>query len=165
MKFIAHRGNIYGPSLEQENNPDYILSAINSGFDVEVDVRIINDKIYLGHDEPQYEVDMSFLTSIKDFSWFHAKNKEALEFLLKNKFHTFWHQEDDYTITSNGIVWAYPNIPTSGIYVMPELYNTPINKDCVGICTDYCFIYQNFSKNNPDLQEFQVPTSLHNSLS
>lgn len=162
MKIIAHRGNINGPSIE-ENKPDYILSAIKLGFDVEIDVWIIENKIFLGHDNPQYKVDLSFLTSIKDFSWFHSKNKEALEFLLKNNFHTFWHQEDDYTITSNGIIWAYPNHSTTGIYVMPELNNTIINKNCIGICTDYCVIYQNSLKNSLNLQECQVPTFHHNS--
>ena len=37
-KIISHRGNLIGPNLLLENNPDYILSAVSMGFDVEVDV-------------------------------------------------------------------------------------------------------------------------------
>ena len=28
--------------------------------------------------------------------------------MSKMNCHYFWHQEDDYTITSKGIIWAYP---------------------------------------------------------
>ena len=38
MKLIAHRGNIDGPSDEQ-NSPDYIDNALSLGYDAEIDVR------------------------------------------------------------------------------------------------------------------------------
>ena len=44
MKLIAHRGNINGPNPEKENHPDYINTAIKSGYDVEVDVWFIDNK-------------------------------------------------------------------------------------------------------------------------
>ena len=47
MIFIAHRGNISGIDKEKENSPDYLIKAINLGFDVEVDLRIIKNKIFL----------------------------------------------------------------------------------------------------------------------
>ena len=40
MIYIAHRGNIRGPNPERENSPDYIDEAIQSGYYVEVDVRM-----------------------------------------------------------------------------------------------------------------------------
>ncbi len=139
IKLIAHRGNINGPNPLQENNPEYLISSINLGFDVECDIRIIDNKIYLGHDEPQYEIQSDFLDTYKDKLWCHAKNKEALEYLLSNEYHTFWHQNDDYTITSKGIIWAYPNkFIHNCIIVMPELYDTIYNKnEILGICSDY----------------------------
>ena len=38
MKLIAHRGNIDGAKPLDENNPEYIDTAISKGYDVEVDV-------------------------------------------------------------------------------------------------------------------------------
>ena len=60
MKLIAHRGNITGRNPDEENSPDYISQAIQKGYDVEVDVWLM-DGIYLGHDKPQYETSIDFL--------------------------------------------------------------------------------------------------------
>lgn len=139
MFFIAHRGNTNGKSKD-ENKPFYIKKAIEKGFDVEIDIWVLGEKIYLGHDKPETEIEISFLEEYKDKLWCHSKNKEALELLYKN-FNTFWHQNDNYTITSKNFIWAYPNQKTSGIYVMPELHNTPIQK-CQGICSDYIEYYK-----------------------
>ena len=44
MIYISHRGNIEGKSEKNENNPEYIMKAVDKGFDVEIDVwlKIIN---------------------------------------------------------------------------------------------------------------------------
>jgi hypothetical protein len=46
MHLISHRGNIDGIS-KLENQPTYIDSAIELGYDVEVDIWYIGGKIYL----------------------------------------------------------------------------------------------------------------------
>jgi hypothetical protein len=138
MKIIAHRGNINGKS-DFENNPDMILYAIDRGFDVEIDLRVWNNKLFLGHDEPQYEINYEFLNKNKNFLWIHCKNFDAIEFVNDTNLNYFWHQKDNYTITSKGYVWVYPKIklPNNSICVMPELgYSGTIN-NCVGVCTDY----------------------------
>ena len=58
--------------------------------------------------------------------------------------HYFWHQEDDYTITSKGIIWTYPGklLLKNSICVLPELFNKQI-LNCLGICSDYI---QNYKK-------------------
>ena len=50
MKLIAHRGNIDGPSDEQ-NSPDYIDNALSLGYDAEIDVRYdpLTTVFWLGH--------------------------------------------------------------------------------------------------------------------
>ena len=58
MKIISHRGNLDGPIFEKENHPDYILNAIDAGFDVEIDLWKIETKLFLGHDEPKYLIDV-----------------------------------------------------------------------------------------------------------
>lgn len=145
MKLIAHRGNINGPNPEKENHPDYINAAIKSGYDVEVDVWLINDKWYLGHDNPEHEIKYDFLL---DFQlWLHAKNGEAFDKLLKDKnyyFNVFWHTTEDWILTSKGYIWTYPNkfLYENSICVIPELgYNGNIKK-CYGICTDFIKNYK-----------------------
>ena len=40
MKLISHRGNINGKIEKFENNPNYIDTAIEQGYDVEIDLRL-----------------------------------------------------------------------------------------------------------------------------
>lgn len=144
MKFIAHRGNIYGPNPEKENNPDYILDAVSKGYDVEVDVWYNDGAFSLGHDAPQYKVDSSFLYNSS--FWCHAKNLEALQKMIRLNIHCFWHQEDDFTVTTQGYIWTYPGkkIGINSISVMPEWasYSTEELHTTYGICTDYIDKYQ-----------------------
>ena len=80
MKIISHRGNLNGRFPEKENSLPYIREAILNGFDVEVDVWVINSQIYFGHDSPQYLITLEDLNKIKEKIWFHCKNLEALYF-------------------------------------------------------------------------------------
>ena len=50
MIFIAHRGLITGPDFEKENKVATIDFAIKDGFDAEVDLWVLDNKLYLGHD-------------------------------------------------------------------------------------------------------------------
>ncbi|NBO78762.1 MAG: hypothetical protein EBV27_03855 [Actinobacteria bacterium] len=54
MRIIAHRANINGPDKDNENSPAQILRAIDSGFDVEIDVRIVDGQILFGHEVMTY---------------------------------------------------------------------------------------------------------------
>ena len=138
MKIISHRGNLSGPCSTRENSPDYIQEALDIGFDVEIDVWKINDTWYLGHDEPEYTIHVDFLK--KENLWCHAKNKDALEQMLASNIHCFWHQEDDYTITSRGYIWAYPNKETSGkntVFLFPERHPEIEYSKYDFICTDF----------------------------
>jgi hypothetical protein len=47
MILIAHRGNLNGPNPEHENKPEYLLNAINKGYNVETDLWLIDKKLYL----------------------------------------------------------------------------------------------------------------------
>lgn len=138
MILISHRGNTQGANTSLENNPDYIKEALSYGFDVEIDVWYINNSLYLGHDEPQYSTNLSFLDNPK--FWLHAKNGEGLYFLLNNsKFsNVFWHQTDDFTLTNKGFIWTYPNkkpLFKNSVCVVTE--RETIVDDCYGICSDY----------------------------
>ena len=142
MIFISHRGNINGINKKYENNPTYIQLAINKGYNVEIDVWYKN-AFFLGHDRPQFKVSQKFLENKK--FWCHAKNLEALEKLQKLKTKYFWHQEDDYTLTSNGYIWTYPGkkLSEKSICVLPELNKKKLLKSISGICSDFIERYKN----------------------
>jgi hypothetical protein len=142
MFLIAHRGNIDGPRPSWENNPEYIQSALSKGYHCEIDVWSINDKWYLGHDSPDYLIDKSFLLQNK--LWCHAKNLSALENLTNTNATYFWHQNDNYTLTSNNFIWTFPGFPLTknSICVMPE-ENPDFKIDaCSGICSDFVEDYK-----------------------
>lgn len=135
MILISHRGNINGRIIDQENKPDYIEDTIRLGFDVEVDVWFKDGEFYLGHDEPQYEVDYKFL--INEKLWCHAKNIDAVLEMKKYVIHYFWHEEDTIALTSKNYIWAYPGKQPikKSIAVMPETFDDDISM-CTGICSD-----------------------------
>ena len=135
MYLIAHRGNTNGIIKEMENSPKYIKDAMSKGFHVEIDVRYHNNSFYLGHDDPKYKIDVNFLKH-KNL-WCHAKNFKTLDEIRKIDCHYFWHQEDDYTLTSKGFVWVYPGKPLikDSIAVLPEKFKQDLSI-CYGICTD-----------------------------
>jgi len=142
MYLISHRGNLNGVESENENNPRYLKIAIDKGFNVEVDVRFEEEKFYLGHDFSQYEVNKDFL--LNENIWCHAKTHSALLALDKINAHYFWHQEDDYTITSKGFFWTFPGkkLLKKSICVLPEKANYK-KIDCLGICSDFIERYKN----------------------
>jgi hypothetical protein len=145
MILIAHRGNINGQFESYENEPNYIDEALKKGYDVEIDIWVIEGNFYLGHDKPQYGITLEWLDKRKNELWIHCKNIEAMEWFnsLLGTYNYFWHQEDTLTLTSKGYIWAYPGkqpIKTS-IAVMPEIYNDDISQ-CLGICSDYIQNYK-----------------------
>jgi hypothetical protein len=101
MKLIAHRGNLDGSDPDKENYPSYIQRALKLGYDAEIDVWYIDDKWYLGHDDPRYEIKYNFLFDSR--FWLHAKNGEVFYKLLNDKnfnFNVFWHTTEDWILTS-----------------------------------------------------------------
>lgn len=144
MIFISHRGNIDGINKYDENKPKYIDSSLNNGFDVEIDIWLMNDILYLGHDEPQYIIDIDWLKTRKNKLWVHCKNIDAINYFISNKdkFNFFWHQNDDISLTSLNYIWAYPGKQPikNSISVMPEINNDNLS-ECIGICSDFIRLY------------------------
>jgi beta-phosphoglucomutase-like phosphatase (HAD superfamily) len=139
MFLISHRGNINGKQIEFENKPEYLLQSISKGFHVETDLWVINNKLYLGHDNPEYEINIEFLLDIKDKLFCHCKNIDALFYLINNypQIECFYHDNDECTLTSHNHLWTFPGkkLTPLSICVMPEYVNqhpTP----CYGVCTD-----------------------------
>lgn len=144
MIYIAHRGIFQGPDKSKENSPDQIMLAISNGYECEVDLHVIDNRLYLGHDGPQYEISEDWLKKSK--LWIHAKNNEALTWLYKNqtyRFNYFWHENDQHTLTSRGFIWTHPKseLLSLSVMVMPEYIdktlNNAVNANCFAICSDY----------------------------
>lgn len=143
MKMIAHRGLFQGPNKDKENHPDQIVLALSKGYDCEIDLWRKEGEWWLGHDEPQYKVTEDFVG--KQGLWLHCKNLEALYELIDRPFRYvyFWHQEDDFTLTSNDVIWTYPGkkLTDKSVAVMPErcpsYWEYIKGRNLIGVCTDY----------------------------
>ena len=147
MFLISHRGNLDGKNENKENHPDYIEEALDKNYDVEIDVWNIFNNYFLGHDNPDYPIKKDFLKNNK--LWCHAKNIDAIDDMLKNNIHCFWHEEDTVTLTSKGYIWTYPgkNLTEKSICVLPKKFGDIYNKsmgidECYGICSDYILEYK-----------------------
>lgn len=152
MKIISHRGNIEKPILELENSPEYIDTAIMKGYEVEVDLRLYNSNLYLGHDLPQYMINYTWLLDRYDKLWIHAKDYDSFSWLtgwnkqLENKkFKYFYHFNEDFTLLSNGYIWAHDINKIMNKYCIVPLLNDVAVKDydqnsMYAICTDCCVL-------------------------
>ena len=142
MLLISHRGNINGPT-SKENSPSYIDEAIELGYDVEIDVWYHQEQYWLGHDKPQYKVDLQFLLNRAENLWCHAKNLKALENMLNNKIHCFWHHSDDYAVTSEGYIFTHSNITkeTPRSIIVSLSGDHPV-KNPAGVCSDHVSRYK-----------------------
>lgn len=141
MRIISHRGNLNGEP-ESENSLSSIMRALENGFDVEVDIwKIGDDDLWLGHDNPQYFIiDKSILNDTR--LWIHAKNLEALQYLCEHfpESNFFWHQEDDFTLTSTNYIWTYPekDVGKRSIIVAQtyDQLDLILETYAYGVCTD-----------------------------
>ena len=138
MILISHRGNINGKIPSKENDPKYIDLAIECGYDVEIDIRFVDEKLYLGHDKFQYLIDIKWLDARKDKLWIHCKNHKVVEYLNGKDLNWFWHNDDNMTLTSRGFIWSHPKIQPlkNSIAVLPDNYTWDLS-ECCGICSDY----------------------------
>ena len=138
---ISHRGNLIGPNLEMENTVEAIFTAIGKGFDVEIDVWVIDGIIYFGHNEPERIIDTFIIDKISSHGWFHCKNLEAISFFIEKykELNYFWHEQDDFTLTSSNHIWTYPGKDTNkmSILVDLDLSSGVVYTDIYGVCSDY----------------------------
>lgn len=142
MILISHRGNINGPNLQRENEPLYIMEALEKRFHVEVDVWWKDGGFWLGHDYPQYKIKREFLQKKK--LWCHAKNIDAFYQMVDDeKIHCFSHDKDEVALTTKGYFWSsFENQMTNrSICVMPP-DSRDLPKDIAGVCSDYVGVYK-----------------------
>jgi hypothetical protein len=140
MIIISHRGNINGPNSVEENSPDSIDNALLL-YQVEIDIRLVYDKLFLGHDIPLYEVDLKWLLERSEYLWIHCKNIAALNYLIQfDNLNVFSHDIDDVVLTSKKYLWTFPKnslLYNRSIAVLPENVQDWDLTYCFGVCTDF----------------------------
>ena len=148
MILIAHRGNTDGINKDLENSLDYIKSALDSEYNVEIYVYYYKNSFYLGHDYPKFKISKKFLNNPS--FWIHAKNFDALMELKKFATNFFWHENDSYTITNRGFFWTYPNKKLGNNSIAVCLKKKHIKKNVYGICSDFVKFYRtkNYERSN-----------------
>jgi hypothetical protein len=141
MILISHRGNIFGPGNQLvENSTNYIDNALANGYDVEIDVWLSNGDLFLGHDFPIHTVSLPWLFERKDSLWIHCKNFNALSSLIQMDLRVFYHIQEDYSIISNGMIWAHNLSDIDSKCIIPLLDRKSIDDDyseAFGVCSDY----------------------------
>jgi hypothetical protein len=148
MLLISHRGNLVGPNPSFENTQKYIQEALDKGFSVEIDLRTLNGELHLGHDYAQHSIDSNFLVLNRGRLWVHCKDSTAFEKAMQLQLNCFFHDSDDYTMTSFGYVWCYPNktpIGKMSVSVLPEKHIdiNQIDKSLFAVCSDYVLTIKN----------------------
>jgi glycerophosphoryl diester phosphodiesterase len=151
---ISHRGNINGPDPLNENKIESIVLCIEKySLNVEIDIHVKQDDIYLTHDDivcnSLTDEEKKILIRYKDYLWIHCKNIEAISFMSKfyPEFNYFGHSNDDFVLTSKGYIFTKPSkaMGSNIICVMPEMVENITNDiiySCKGILTDYPLKYE-----------------------
>jgi len=151
IKIISHRGNLNGLNPDTENKPHQIDLAIKNGFDVEIDLWLVDDNFFLGHDKPIDKIELSWLKCRSSYLWVHCKNIELLNFFVINKvdLNYFFHQKDDVALTSKFFLWVYPKkkYTSNSILVCNNICDfNLINSPPYGICTDFPLTFKQINE-------------------
>jgi len=139
MQIISHRGNLKGPT-EDENKQTYIEHAIEAGFAVEIDVWYFNGVFWLGHNGPTDFVPANWLEQYSEHLLIHVKNIDALQLL--RDLEVFFHVSDPIVCTTKNrfVCMHYCAWPDHDAIVMkPECisHNLILDNPPSAICTDY----------------------------
>lgn len=149
MLLIAHRGLLDGKK-DGENHPDQVKYCLGHNLKVEIDVWFVDDSFWLGHDQPQYRVDIEFIQ--QPGLWLHCKDILSAKLLrCYSWLNSFVIDKDDFTFTTKNWLWLSPTYGHSvkdAICVMPEdprwLFPVEHLIDFAGICSDNVYYYRDY---------------------
>lgn len=152
MFVISHRGNTEGKKSSIENHPDVIKNLTSKAIDVEIDIWFQNNKLFLGHDGPDYEIPFSFLSDQEEYLWIHCKDLQTMEYMNRfgDELNYFYHTREDVVLTSQNHLWYYPQKITvpmdyASVMVLPEYAGITreeaLEKNVWAVCTDLYYEY------------------------
>lgn len=153
MKFISHRGNIFGPNPDHDNNPTWIKYLLSSGITVEVDIWYDKktSNYFLGNKEPIhkfYPIDYQHR-----FNQIIFDCKTVETYLRLQDFYTtgvysrpdcIFHQSEKVVHSTSGRLWFFPQyIPDftsnkcdDAVLVVPDKNKVPYTWRGY-VCSDY----------------------------
>ncbi len=142
MIIYAHRGNLTGRTPARENAPDYIDNAIATGFHVEIDLRMVDGKFFLGHDKAQHPITAQWLRERKHRLLAHIKDHHAIREAQGIGIDLFCHEKDEFTLTRMGFLWlAQTAIVPDKYSIVPlitrEQIETYPHRGMYGVCSDF----------------------------
>ena len=134
--YISNRGNLAGRNPDEENKPDYLEKALDSGVCVKTDVWMIKNKTATGTDRPSIGINLNLFD--KERLLIQARNPTALLLLLKKGYHCFWRESDSLIMTNRNFILSYAgSIFPKSIIMLPEENAIITNGDYMGICSDF----------------------------
>lgn len=148
MLYIAYRGLFNGEDPQTEDTPDQIGKAFNHGYAVMADVWRVDNKMYLGANEPITEVTERYLQGNK--FWLAARNNAAYAWLQTQPSKSYPHYflqpapTTPTVLTSDNKTWAFAEFQAgpydaSTVVCLPEIPDrgmlSTVHYKCYGICT------------------------------
>jgi hypothetical protein len=147
MIYISYRGIFDGNNFEDANTPNQLGKAFNYGVSVMTDVWRIDNKLYLGNDQPVTEVTEKYLQGNK---WYiNARNTDMQHWLSTqpSKLYPNWFYfpiPNPISIpVSNGkfIVPGTVAINENSIVYLPEIADrglfSTVKLKCFAVCSSY----------------------------
>lgn len=148
MLYISYRGIFDGNDFQDANTPKQISKAFGYGSSVMVDVWRVDNKLYLGDDQPITEVTEKYLQGPR---WYlNARNIDAQTWLASqssnlypNWFYFPTMPPPAYVTASNGKLITPGTVPinNNSIIFLPEITDrgcfSTVKLKCFGICSSY----------------------------
>lgn len=149
MLYISYQGIYDGTNFQDANTPNQIGKALNSGFSVMVDVWRVDNKLYLGSDQPMIEVTEKYLEGNR--FWINARNSEMQTWISAQSSsrypNYFWFNTPNpppaYVTASNGKLITPGTVPINNdsVVYLPEVPDTSlfstVKLKCYGVCSSY----------------------------
>ena len=148
MIYISYQGIYDGTNYEYANTPNQIGKAFGYGVSVMTDVWRVDDKLYLGTDQPLTEVTAKYLQGNR---WYiNARNTAMQTWLAEqnSKLYPNWFYFPSmpppaYVTASNGKLITPGTVPinNNSIIFLPEIDDkgcfSTVKLRCFGICSTY----------------------------
>ena len=105
---------------DEENTINSINKVLNTKHSCEIDVRLYQDELWLGHDERTEKITLGQLQS--EQLLVHAKNPVTFAYLRRySKIHSFYHNNDDIALTSQNKIIVHQKADYCDLcYLRPE---------------------------------------------
>ncbi len=152
MLYISYRGIYDGTNYEYANTPNQLGKAMGAGFSCMIDVWKVDDKFYLGNDQPLTEVTEKYIQGNR--WWINARNT-AMQAWLPTQISTLYpnwfyfttpNPPPAYVTASNGKLITPGTVPinNNSVIFLPEiddkgLFST-VHLSNYAICSTYLML-------------------------